>query len=43
MKIAICFSGQPRLYKEGYENIKDFINNNNEHNFDIFFHTWYDE
>ncbi len=43
MKIAICFYGQPRLYKQGYNIIKEFIDYNNEHSFDIFFHTWYDE
>lgn len=43
MKIAICFYGQPRLYKQGYKIIKEFIDYNNEYNFDIFFHTWYDE
>jgi hypothetical protein len=43
MKIAICFYGQPRLFKQGFEIIKNFIDCNNEHSFDIFFHTWYDK
>lgn len=43
MKIAICLYGQPRLYKQGYNIIREFINYNGEYNFDIFFHTWYDE
>jgi hypothetical protein len=42
-KIAICLYGQPRLYKNGYNTIKEFINMNKKHTFDIFFHTWYDE
>jgi hypothetical protein len=43
MKVAICLYGQPRLYEKGYINIKNFIDLNNKHSFDLFFHTWYDE
>jgi hypothetical protein len=43
MKIAICLYGQPRLYEKGYINIKNFIDLNNTHSFDSFFHTWYDD
>ena len=43
MKIAVCLYGQPRLYEQGYANIKKFVNLNNKHSFDFFFHTWYDE
>jgi hypothetical protein len=43
MKIAICLYGQPRLYKEGYSVIKDFMEHNDDCVFDFFFHTWYSE
>jgi hypothetical protein len=43
MKIAVCLYGQPRLYEQGYVNIKRFVDLNNKHSFDFFFHTWYDE
>jgi hypothetical protein len=43
MNIAFCLYGQPRLYEEGYANIKKFVDLNNKHSFDFFFHTWYDE
>lgn len=43
MKIAICLYGQPRLYKEGYDVIKDFMEYNDDCVFDLFFHTWYSE
>ena len=38
MKIAICFSGQPRFIKEGYT----FLNKNlvGFDDMDIFFHSW---
>jgi hypothetical protein len=41
MKIALCFSGQPRFVKETYQNYLDnlIIPNNIE---DIFVHTWWD-
>lgn len=43
MNIAICLHGQPRLYERGYININNFVEKNNKHHFDFFFHTWYDE
>lgn len=38
MKIAICFSGQPRFVKEGYKLFKKNLIGFNSA--DIFFHTW---
>jgi hypothetical protein len=43
MKVAICLYGQPRLYEEGYNVIKDFMEHNDDCVFDFFFHTWYSE
>jgi hypothetical protein len=43
MKIAFCFYGQPRLFRKGFENIREFCRLNSDHEFDFFFHTWYDE
>lgn len=41
-RIAICFYGQPRLIKKGYENISKFINKCSEmFEVDIFVHTWF--
>lgn len=42
MNISICIYGQPRLYRNGYSIIRDFIEQNCKHNFDVFFHTWFD-
>jgi len=42
MNISICIYGQPRLYRNGYSIIRDFIERNCKHNFDVFFHTWFD-
>jgi hypothetical protein len=42
MNVSICIYGQPRLYKNGHSTIKEFIERNSEHNFDFFFHTWFD-
>jgi hypothetical protein len=44
MKIALCFSGQPRSFKEGYKYYKK--NLLSKYDVDIFMHTWtskYDE
>jgi hypothetical protein len=42
MKIAICFSGEPRFVKECYESInKNLIDPNKHHDIDFFVHTWY--
>lgn len=38
MKIAVCISGQPRAYKEGYEYLKR--NLLDHYDCDIFIHTW---
>jgi hypothetical protein len=44
MRIAICFSGQPRFVNECYQGIKDnLINQNPNEIFDVFVHTWYSE
>jgi len=45
MKIAICYSGQPRQFKEGFVNqIKtfDLAKSNVEDTIDTFCHFWYD-
>jgi hypothetical protein len=42
MRIAICFSGQPRFIDECYPGIKtNIIDANSEHDIDIFVHTWF--
>lgn len=42
MRIAICFSGQPRFVRECYEGIKKFIiDPNSSSQIDIFVHTWF--
>lgn len=38
MRIALCFSGQPRSWKAGYEYYKKHLLD--KHNVDVFFHTW---
>lgn len=38
MKIALCFSGQARSVRAGYEYYKK--NLLNEHDVDVYFHTW---
>ena len=44
MKIAICFSGQPRFVSECYQGIKsNLIDVNRNHDIDVFVHTWYSE
>ena len=43
MKIAWCIQGQPRLYKEGYKKIKEFMENNPDIEFDFFIHGWFHE
>jgi hypothetical protein len=40
MKVAICLYGQPRNHKIGFNNIKNFIDNNKNCSFDVFFHAW---
>jgi hypothetical protein len=41
MKIALCFSGQPRYLKDGYENIYENILS--KYSPDVFVHTWWDD
>ena len=44
MKIAICFSGQPRFVDECHEAIKtNLIDANGHHQVDVFVHTWFSE
>jgi hypothetical protein len=40
MNIAFCLYGQPRCYKEGFNNIKNFMLLNPNYKFDFFFHAW---
>lgn len=42
LRVAICFYGQPRRAKEGFETFKKLMNEPYHSNiiFDIFFHTW---
>jgi hypothetical protein len=40
MKIAICISGQPRSYKEGYYELKKWFLD--KYNCDVYIHTWED-
>lgn len=41
MKIAVCISGQPRAYKQGYEYLKR--NLLDRYDCDIFIHTWHNK
>lgn len=44
MKIAICFSGQPRFVSECYPGIKsNIIEANRNHDIDVFVHTWFSD
>ena len=44
MKAAICVSGQPRCFKKGFDQIKQFIIDNNlSIEFDFFMHAWHSE
>jgi hypothetical protein len=44
LKVAICFSGQPRFVSECYPGIKNnLLDQNPEVDFDVFVHTWYSE
>jgi hypothetical protein len=42
-KIALCLFGQPRAYLRGYEVYKQLMDNNKDYEFDVFYHTWFDE
>jgi hypothetical protein len=42
MRVAICFSGQPRFVRECFDKIKkNIIEFNSSHQIDIFVHTWF--
>lgn len=41
MKTAICYSGQPRYFKECFDNHEQMLFSNLD-DFDIFYHFWYD-
>ena len=44
MRVAICFSGQPRFVNECYAGIKNnLLDQNPGDDFDVFVHTWYSE
>ena len=40
MKVAICLYGQPRDYNTGYTNIQAFLKQQQNIDFDFFFHAW---
>ena len=40
MKVAICISGLPRNYKQGFKELKKWFLN--KYDCDIYIHTWYD-
>lgn len=41
MKIALCISGQPRMYKKGYSELKEYYLD--KYDVDVFIHTWKDK
>lgn len=43
MKVAWCIHGQPRLYLQGFQKVKEFIEKNPEVEFDFFIHGWFSE
>jgi len=43
MRVAYCLYGQPRLFKEGHENIIKFLRKNPNITVDFFYHTWVDQ
>ena len=42
MRVAYCLYGQPRRFKEGYDNIMIFLKKTPDITFDFFYHTWFD-
>ena len=40
MKIALCFSGQPRYIDKSYEQFRSIFDNNAV---DVFAHLWWDD
>ena len=43
MRIAITFYGQPRDYKQGFENLQNFISKQTDIHIDYFYHCWITE
>ena len=44
MRVALCLSGQPRFYRDGYEFIKEFIiKEYGGDDVDVFCHFWWDK
>jgi len=43
MRVAYCLYGQPRRFKEGYNNIMNFLKKTPDITFDFFYHTWFDK
>lgn len=44
MRVAICFSGQPRFVEEAHQSIiKNIIECNSNHEIDVFAHLWFSE
>ena len=41
MKIAVCISGQPRNYKQGFAELKKWFLS--KYDCDIYIHTWKDD
>lgn len=43
IKVAYCLYGQPRRIHDGFKSINDLVEKfKDTHEFDFFFHTWYD-
>ena len=40
MKVAVCISGQPRNYEQGFKELKKWFLN--KYDCDVYIHTWYD-
>lgn len=44
MRVAICFSGQPRFVDEAKDSIiQNIFERNSHHSIDVFVHTWFSE
>jgi hypothetical protein len=41
MRIALCLSGQPRFFKQGYQSLMQTLLS--RYNCDLFIHSWYSE
>ena len=40
MKVAVCISGLPRNYEQGFKELKKWFLN--KYDCDVYIHTWYD-